>query len=221
MAALVILQQGIINRSDPLQSSTAMKRLSFILLPAALILALIASWYLWHAGDAGLGQSVTTGTADIGGPFALVDQDGRTRTDRDYRGRSMLVYFGYATCPDVCPTTLALMSDAMAKLGADGGRVVPVFITIDPERDTPKALKSYLHAFGPQFVGLTGSNDAIKQVADEYHVYYKKQPIAGGGYAMDHSSVIFLMGPDGKFIGYWDDPAIGPDKLAAEMRTKI
>ncbi|HEV2651871.1 MAG TPA: SCO family protein [Rhizomicrobium sp.] len=198
-----------------------MKRLSFILLPAALILALIASWYLWHTGDAGLGQSVTTGTADIGGPFALVDQDGRTRTDRDYRGRSMLVYFGYATCPDVCPTTLALMSDAMAKLGADGGRVVPVFITIDPERDTSKALKAYLHAFGPQFVGLTGSADAIKKVADEYHVYYKKQPITGGGYAMDHSSVIFLMGPDGKFIGYWDDPAIGPDKLAAEMRSKL
>jgi cytochrome oxidase Cu insertion factor (SCO1/SenC/PrrC family) len=221
MAALVIVHQGIINRSDPLQSGTAMKRLSFVLLPAALILALIASYYLWHVGDAGLGQVVATGTADIGGPFVLTDQDGRTRTDKDFHGRSLLVYFGYSTCPDVCPTTLALMSDAVSKLGPDAKRITPIFITIDPDRDTPRTLRAYLHAFGPQFVGLTGDAAAIKKVADEYHVYYKKQALAGGGYAMDHSSVIFLMGRDGKFVGYWDDTAIGPDKLADELRTKI
>src|ERR1700753_3742525 len=162
MAALVIVQHGITNHRDPLQSGAVMKRLTFVLLPAALVLALIAAWYLWQAaGNAGLVQSVTTGIAEIGGPFALVDQDGRTRTDKDFHGRSMLIYFGYATCPDVCPTTLALMADAMDKLGDDGKRVVPVFITIDPERDTPKALKAYLHAIGPQIVGLTGSPAAI------------------------------------------------------------
>jgi protein SCO1/2 len=199
-----------------------MHRVSLILLPVALIVALVAGYYIWHASDAlpGLGQNVTTGTADIGGPFTLTDQDGHKRGDRDFRGRFMLVYFGYATCPDVCPTTLALMSDALAKLGPDAKKIVPVFITIDPERDTPKALKTYLHAFGPQFVGLTGDLPAITRVAGKYRVYFKKHPLDGGGYAMDHSSVVFLMGPDGKFITYWDDTAIGPDKLADALRAK-
>jgi protein SCO1/2 len=130
----------------------------------------------------------------------------------------MLIYFGYSSCPDVCPTTLSLMADALDKLGPRADKVVPIFITIDPERDTPAKLKPYVAAFGPRFVGLTADLATIKKVAGLYRVYLKKEPLPGGNYAMDHSSVIYLMGPDGKFIGYWDDTAIGPDKLAAELR---
>ncbi len=95
------------------------------------------------------------------------------------------------------------------------------FITVDPERDTPARLKSYLKAFGPDFVGLTGAVPTIRKIAGGYRVYFKKQPLPGGGYAMDHSSVIYLMGPDGRFVAYWDDTAIGPDKLAEELRARL
>ena len=98
---------------------------------------------------------------------------------------------------------------------------MPVFISIDPERDTPARLKPYVASFGPRFVGLTGDLASIKKVAGLYRVYIKKEPLDGGNYAMDHSSVIYLMGPDGKFVGYWDDTSVGPDKLAAALRKLI
>ena len=200
-----------------------MRRLSLILLPAGLVLALIAGFFLWHAGDnlPAVGRNIETGTASIGGPFTLVDQTGAPRSSADFRGRFMLIYFGYSNCPDVCPTTLALMADALDKLGAEADKVVPLFITIDPERDTAAKLKPYVASFGPRFVGLTGDLASIRKVAGLYRVYLKKQPLEGGNYAMDHSSVIYRMGPDGKFVGYWDDTSIGPDKLAAELRKLI
>jgi cytochrome oxidase Cu insertion factor (SCO1/SenC/PrrC family) len=133
----------------------------------------------------------------IGGPFTLTDQDGRRVTDADFRGRFMLIYFGYTYCPDVCPTELNTMSLALDQLGIRV-RIVPVFITIDPERDTPEALKSYLASFGADFVGLTGSADEIAQVAKAYRVYYKKGEGSGTDYLMDHTSLIYLVGPDGK-----------------------
>src|SRR5262249_49088433 len=134
------------------------------LVPWLLMLAFVAAGLLWNAGDqlAGLGHTVATGTADVGGPFLLTDQTGRTRSDTDFRGRYLLVYFGYSFCPDVCPTTLGVVADALAKLGARKNRIVPLFITLDPARDTPSVLKSYLSAFGPEFVGLTGAPDSIK-----------------------------------------------------------
>ena len=200
-----------------------MRRLSFILIPVLLAVALTTGYFLWQASDnlAGLGRNVETGTARIGGPFTLVDQNGAKRSSADFRGRYMLIYFGYSYCPDVCPTTLSLMADALDKLGAKADAIVPVFISIDPERDTPAKLKSYLASFGPRFVGLTGDLATIKKVAGVYRVYLKKEPLEGGNYAMDHSSVIYLMGRDGKFVGFWDDTAIGPDKLAAELRKAI
>lgn len=200
-----------------------MRRIPIVLIPVSLVAALLAGALLWQASDmmAGLGRVVGTGTPAIGGPFALTDQDGKPCSSAEFRGRFMLVYFGYTTCPDVCPTTLALMGDALDKLGAERSRVVPIFITVDPDRDTPAQLKSYLKAFGPDFVGLTGSVPAIAKVAGEYRVYFKKQALPGGGYGMDHSNVIYLMGPDGRFATYWDDTAIGPDKLAAELRARI
>ncbi len=133
----------------------------------------------------------------------------------------MLIYFGYSFCPDVCPTTLAMIGDALEKLGPRRSRIVPIFITVDPARDTPAQLRSYLKAFGPGFVGLTGHAKAIAKVAGDYRVYFKKQPLPGGGYGMDHSTVIYLMGPDGRFVTYWDDTAVGPDRLAEELRARL
>jgi protein SCO1/2 len=133
----------------------------------------------------------------------------------------MLIYFGYSYCPDVCPTTLSLMADALDKLGPKATRVVPVFITIDPERDTPARLKAYMRSFGPRFVGLTGDLKTIVKVAADYRVYFRKHPLDGGNYGLDHSSVIYLMGPDGKFVTYWDDTAVGPDRLSDELRGRL
>jgi protein SCO1/2 len=142
------------------------------------------------------------GETTIGGPFALVDGHGKAVTDRDFRGRFMLIYFGYTHCPDACPTTLGDMSAAIDKLPAAArARVVPVFITVDPERDTVAMIGDYAAAFGPEFVGLTGSPAAIAAAENEYHVYAQKHPLARGDYAMDHSSIMYVMGPDGGFLG--------------------
>jgi protein SCO1/2 len=194
------------------------------LLPYLLLAAALAGGVLWYESEQvpRLGQVVTTGTPDVGGPFRLVDQTGATRTDKDFRGHYLLVYFGYSFCPDVCPTTLAVMAQALDKLGDK--RVVPVFITIDPERDTPRVLADYMKAFGPDFVGLTGSAAAIKDVEKKYRVYAVKKAIDPNnpkrGYGMDHSSVLYLMGPDGKMISFYDE-AISPDDLAKELRGKL
>ncbi len=144
--------------------------------------------------------------AALGGPFALIDQDGKPVTDKDFSGRYRAVYFGYSFCPDVCPTTLqALMQGYHAFASADAkdaGKLVPIFVTIDPDRDTPAVLKRYVSAFGPELRGLTGSPAAIAAAAKGYGVYYKKEPAANGasGYLMDHSSQAILFGPDGKPI---------------------
>ncbi len=196
------------------------------LLPYLLLVAALAGGLLWHESEnvPGLGKSVVTGQADVGGPFKLIDQTGKTVTDADYRGRYMLIYFGYSFCPDVCPTTLAVMAQALDRLGGDARRVTPVFITIDPERDSPAVLADYMKAFGPSFVGLTGSVDAIKDVEKKYRVYAVKKPLdpakPKAGYGMDHSSVLYLMGPNGKLISFYDE-AISPDQLTKELRQKI
>ena len=200
-----------------------MIRMRLALVPWLLMLAAVAAGLLWSAGDrlGGIGRTIATGTADVGGPFALTDQTGKTRSDRVFRGRYLLVYFGYSFCPDVCPTTLGIVADAFAKLGVRGNKIVPLFITLDPKRDSPGVLKNYLSAFGPQFVGLTGTPDAIKHTAQEFRVYYRKHSLPDGGYAIDHTSVVYLMGPDGKFITYYDDTSLGADTLAADLRKRI
>ena len=197
------------------------------LVPYLLLILALAGGILWHESSQvpGLGRTVTTGVADVGGPFHLTDQSGKAVTDQDFRGRYMLIYFGYSFCPDVCPTTLGVMAEALQKLGAEGQRVVPVFITIDPARDTPKVLADYVKAFGPQFIGLTGNDAAIKDVERKYRVYAVKRPLdpskgLKGGYGMDHSSVIYLMGPNGKLVSFYDE-AISPDDLAKDLRAKI
>jgi len=190
--------------------------------PYLLLTAALAGGLLWHESETvpGLGRSVITGQADVGGPFRLTDQNGKAVSDADFRGRYMLIYFGYSFCPDVCPTTLSVMAQALDKLGGESRRVTPIFITIDPERDTPQVLGDYMKAFGPNFVGLTGSAAAIKDVEKKYRVYAVKKPLEKGAYGMDHSSVLYLMGPDGKMISFYDE-AISPDDLAKDLRQKI
>ena len=138
----------------------------------------------------------------IGGPFTLEDGNGKTVTDRDFRGKYMLVYFGYTFCPDVCPTTLNAVAEAMDKLGPAASRVRPVFITVDPKRDTAAVVKQYAAAFGPSITGLTGTPAEIAQVAKAYRVYYAEHRTGTGpnDYSMDHSSILYLIGPDGAFI---------------------
>jgi len=156
----------------------------------------------------------------IGGPFALTDQTGATRHDTDFRGKLMLIYFGYTYCPDVCPTTLTMMSDALQKLGPEAAAIAPIFITVDPERDKPAQLKQYMESFNPRFVALTGDAERIARVAGEYRVYYSKVAGEGGQYTMDHSSVIYLMARDGHYLGHFNS-GIAADELARDLRKYL
>jgi protein SCO1/2 len=190
-----------------------MTRTPIALIPYLLVVAAVALGLLWQAVDRPEGAK----PAAIGGEFSLIDQDGNRRHAADFRGRFLLVYFGYSYCPDICPTTLTMMADALDKLGPLGNRIVPIFITIDPARDTPKVLKDYLKSFSPRFVGLTGDAKSVAAVAKAYRVYYQKHPLKGGGYGMDHSSLIYLMGPDGRFLTDYDE-SLGADGMAALLK---
>ena len=161
------------------------------------VLLLGAGGFVWLSGANGGNSAIS-----IGGPFTLQDGNGKPVTDRDFRGKYMLVYFGYTFCPDVCPTTLNAVAEAMDKLGPAAARVQPLFITVDPKRDTPTVVKQYTAAFGPSIEGLTGSADEIATVAKEYRVYYAEHRTGSGpdDYSMDHSSVLYLMSPDGAFV---------------------
>lgn len=191
------------------------------LIPYLLLVAALAGGLLWHESEMvpGLGRSVVTGQATVGGPFRLTDQNGKPVSAADFHGRYMLIYFGYSFCPDVCPTTLSIMAQALDQMGADSTRIVPIFITVDPTRDTPKVLADYMKAFGPRFVGLTGNDAEVKAVEKEYRVYAAKRPLENGNYGMDHSSVIYLMGPTGKLVSFYDE-AISPDDLAKDLKKK-
>jgi cytochrome oxidase Cu insertion factor (SCO1/SenC/PrrC family) len=154
----------------------------------------------------------------IGGPFALTDQHGRRRTDADFRGRLMLVYFGFTYCPDICPTDLQSMGLAIDRLGAAGEAVQPLFITVDPERDTPEHLADYVTMFHPRLIALTGDAAAIRDAARAYRVYYAKVPTPDSGdYTVDHSGFIYLLDGAGKYVGFFP-PGTPPDNMADTMR---
>jgi protein SCO1 len=156
----------------------------------------------------------------IGGPFKLVDQNGDTVTNTDLNGKWLLVYFGYTHCPDACPTALNNIALALSDLGPEKKEVRPVFITIDPERDTAKALKDYVSAFAAPILALTGSATDIAQAASEYRVYYAKHPEPGGDYSMDHTSIIYVMDPKGRFTASFtgEDP---PEQIAARLKKLL
>ncbi|HXJ02177.1 MAG TPA: SCO family protein [Micropepsaceae bacterium] len=195
------------------------------LIPYLLMVAFVAAGLLWYLGDlrAHRGvESVSTGeTVVLGGPFALKDQNGMIRTEKDFPGKYMLVFFGYTYCPDVCPATLAVMAAALDKMGPRGEKIVPIFITVDPKRDTPEKIKSYLSSFGPRFVGLTGDAKDIASVAKEYRVYYREHPAENGGeYTVDHSGVVYLMDPAGKFVANYSLDS-SPDMMAADLAKHL
>jgi len=163
-------------------------------------------------------QKITTG-----GRFMLKDQTGKILTDEDFKGDFMLVYFGYTYCPDICPTSLQTIAHAMDLLGKDGDVIQPIFITVDPQRDTVKVLREYVAAFHPRLIGLTGSQAAINSVAKKYRVRFKKVSESGGindDYSIDHTSSVFLMGPDGKYITRFSH-ATTSKQMAAKLRTYI
>jgi protein SCO1/2 len=168
-----------------------------------LILSVLLGLHVAACGGGGDDAAPLAG-ARIGGPFTLVNQDGRTVTDRDYEGKYRIVYFGFASCPDVCPADLARIGQAMRLFEKDeparAARVQPIFISVDPERDTPARLKEYVAAFHPRLVGLTGTPQQIAGAAKAYAVSYTKMPADNGEYQMDHLRVAFLMDPGGKPI---------------------
>lgn len=146
------------------------------------------------------GFFTTDAASVIGGPFQLTDQNGRKRDSTEFRGKLMLIYFGFTYCPDVCPTALTVVTTALDQLGEQADAVVPILITIDPERDTPAVLKDYVAQFSPRYIGLTGSDREIAQVAKAFRVYYAKSPGSGGApYLMDHTSLLYLMDQNGRF----------------------
>ncbi len=168
------------------------------------------------AGGVQLAQGVA-----LGGPFTLVDQTGRSVTEQDFAGRALLVYFGFTYCPDVCPTELGTIAAALDAMGPAGERVTPVFISIDPERDTPEAMADYVSRFHPRMVGLTGSAEQIAQAARAYRVYYAKvRPRDSSDYLMDHSSFIYLVGPDGRVRSLFR-PETSPEAIAAAVSAQL
>ena len=173
--------------------------------------ALLGVWIALLAGAAGwIGWDAWQGgQTTIGGPFTLVDQDGRTVTEAAFKGKPTLIYFGYTYCPDVCPTSLLLMETAIEKLGPDAARKVNlVFITVDPARDTPELLKGYVTNFGPTFVGLTGTAEQVAAATRSYRVYYQKVPGKDGApYLMDHSSIVYLLDRNGRFVSHFTHEA--------------
>jgi cytochrome oxidase Cu insertion factor (SCO1/SenC/PrrC family) len=161
----------------------------------------------------------------VGGPFALTDQFGKLRTDADFRGQYMLVFFGFTHCPDICPIELQTISDALDQLGSAAAKVTPIFITVDPARDTPDALRTYAANFHPRLVALTGNAEAIGKVAKSYRVYYAKAtgtsaPSDPAAYIMDHSAVVYLMGPNGDYVDHFG-PDVTAQAMAEHLRNRL
>ncbi len=156
----------------------------------------------------------------IGGPFRLLDQNGRAVTDADYKGKPFLVFFGFTHCPDICPTALFEISEVLRRLGPDAEKTTALFVTVDPERDTPAKLKDYLSSFHPRIVGLTGTPAEIAAVEKTYRVYAKKVPLDGGGYTMDHSAVVYLMDKNGQFVAPFNLKQTA-DAAAADLKRRL
>ena len=151
------------------------------------------------------GQVRVIGQALVGGRFTLTDHTGKRVSDRDFRGKHMLIFFGFTNCPEICPTALQVAAAALDKLGPKADRIVPIFITVDPERDTPQRMAEYVASFSPRLIGLTGTPEEIETVEKAYRVYARKVPDAtsAAGYSMDHSVITYVMGPDGAYKAHF------------------
>ena len=186
------------------------------LLASGVLICALAGYWLWWALDG----KPERGRPSVGGPFELVDGDGRKVTEQDFEGRHMLVYFGYTFCPDVCPTTLLNASAALDEIGpALSSKVRLVFISIDPERDTPEVVKEYAGHFHPGTAGLTGTPEQVAAAARAWRIYYRKAaPEEDGSYLVDHSSILFLMDGDGRYVTHFGHEATAADMASALKR---
>ncbi|MGU3386884.1 SCO family protein [Methylobacterium sp. D53M] len=167
-----------------------------------------------------LPDKAPVGVPSVGGPFTLVNQDGRTVTERDFAGATHLVFFGFTHCPDVCPTTLQQISDVLAALGSKGKTMRVAFVTVDPERDDPASLKTYLSSFDPRITGLTGTPEQVTATEKAYRAYARKVPAKEGDYTMEHTALVYIMDAQNRFLGALDltRPA---DEVAAQLAKKI
>lgn len=206
--------RDVMNGGRPNAARLSARRMT--LLSAATLAGLAAS-LLWPPG-------ASTAEVEIGAPFVLTDQNGMPRGDKDFLGSYALIYFGYTFCPDVCPTALSKMTDALAALAkrdpAKTARVVPIFITIDPARDTPETLKDYAAHFSPRLVALTGQPDALRELAYAYGVRFAKAPGGGEYYMMDHTGFTYLVGPDGRYITHFESD-VTVDELVRQLDARV
>jgi protein SCO1/2 len=192
------------------------RRRLLMLTPAGVLAAGLVGAAAWMGTRRDSGGSV-----GIGGPFRLQGGDGKVVTDADFRGRWMLVYFGYTRCPDACPTALQDMANALDGLTpAERAKVAALFITVDPERDTPAVVQDYVRAFNAPITGLSGTPEQVAAAAKAYRVYYARHPRADGDYEMDHSSIIYVMDPRGEFVANFTHETT-PDAIAAKLRTLV
>jgi protein SCO1/2 len=188
------------------------------------ILAVLSLALLFLAGalaaDYWLLSRQSTAANAVGGPFTLTDENNVVRHAGDFRGKLMLVYFGYTYCPDACPTALQQIGQTLERLGKDADAVQPLFITVDPARDTVAQMKLYMQNFSPRILALTGTPEEVAAVAREYHIYYQKVEQPGGEYLMDHSSLIDLMGRDGKCVAQFP-PGMTPAAMADAIKKYL
>lgn len=181
---------------------------------ASLVVGLLIMF--WAMG----GVSKVAQPAAIGGPFQLTDQTGKAVTDKDLKGKPTLIFFGYTHCPDVCPTSLFEMSEVLRAMGKDADKVNAVFISVDPERDTPATMKDYLSSFDPHLEGLSGDPAETARVITSYRVYAKKVPTKDGDYTMDHTALIYLMDREGRFVSPFNLKRT-PDEAAADLKRYL
>jgi protein SCO1/2 len=182
----------------------------------ALSLAIGLALTLWLVGGS---RTLSTASA-IGGPFQLVDQDGKAVTDKSLPGKPTLIFFGFTHCPDVCPTALFEISEILRVMGQDASRVNAFFVSVDPDRDTPAIMKDYIASFDPNLKALTGSPEAVAKIVSAYRVYVKKVPLKDGDYTMDHTALIYLMDRDGHFVAPFNIKRT-PEAAAADLKRYL
>ena len=199
-----------------------------VLIASIILLGMLVMLALYH--PAFRPQPSPTGEAAgvvaIGGPFALVDGSGNAFTETNLKGKYSLIFFGFTHCPDICPLTLQVMTDAIEQAGPAGEKVTPVFVSVDPERDTAENVSAYVGAFHPRFVGLTGTAEQVAGAAKAYRVFFRKAPLKDtegeetGAYTVEHSGIIFFMDPDGRYIAHFSNGTSAQD-MAARIRREV
>ena len=200
------------------------------ILPALLLISALAGCSEKPGADGGqmtlTPASTTFRNSDVTGlgyarDFALNDQDGKPRTLADFRGKAVVIFFGYTHCPDVCPTTMSEMAAVMKQLGPDAEKVQVLFVTLDPERDTPALLKQYVPAFDPRFIALSGDADAIAKTAKEFRVFYQKVPGKdAGSYTLDHTAASYVFDPQGR-VRLFVRHGQGPEPIAQDLKVLL